>query len=170
MGSERLLCRSLFRRDPSGCGCHTASSARTGPNDIGSRCRVAPLRHRPKASRDLVYLRWRQLPCTQNPDGLIRAFAKSGLAEQGWTLVLKTKHLHDRPEAARDLIALAQATEGVQILEISLHGDEVTGLIAAADIYASPHCSEGFWPDRRRSDGPGQTGGRHGLCRNARFP
>jgi len=34
----------------------------------------------------------------KNPDGLIRAFAASGLAEQGWTLLLKTKHLYDRPE------------------------------------------------------------------------
>lgn len=80
----------------------------------------------------------------KNPDGLIRAFAKSGLAAQGWTLVLKTKHLHDRPEAGHTLTALANATLGVRILEVSLHADEVTSLMAAADIYASPHSSEGF--------------------------
>ena len=80
----------------------------------------------------------------KNPDGLIRAFAASGLAEQGWTLVLKTKHLHDRPEAAEALTGLAEATPGVRILEVSLHSDEVTSLMAAADIYASPHSSEGF--------------------------
>ena len=80
----------------------------------------------------------------KNPDGLIRAFAASGLAEQGWTLILKTKHLYDRPEAGEALIKLADATPEVRILEISLHSDEVTSLIAAADIYASPHCSEGF--------------------------
>lgn len=80
----------------------------------------------------------------KNPDGLIRAFAKSGLAAQGWTLVLKTKHLHDRPEAGQALMALANATPGVRILEVSLHADEVTSLMAAADIYASPHSSEGF--------------------------
>lgn len=80
----------------------------------------------------------------KNPDGLIRAFAISGLAAKGWTLVLKTKHLHDRPEAGEALIALANATEGVRILEVSLYPDEVTSLIAAADIYASPHSSEGF--------------------------
>ncbi|MCE3376040.1 glycosyltransferase family 4 protein, partial [Staphylococcus aureus] len=28
--------------------------------------------------------------------------------------------------------------------ELSLHSDEVTSLMAAADIYASPHSSEGF--------------------------
>lgn len=80
----------------------------------------------------------------KNPDGLIRAFAKSGLAAQGWTLVLKTKHLHDRPEAGEALTSLANATPGVRILEVSLHADEVTSLMAAADIYASPHSSEGF--------------------------
>lgn len=80
----------------------------------------------------------------KNPDGLIRAFAKSGLAEQGWTLVLKTKHLYDRPEAGAELTELAEATPGVRILEVSLYPDEITSLIAAADIYASPHCSEGF--------------------------
>lgn len=79
----------------------------------------------------------------KNPDGLIRAFAASGLAAQGWILLLKTKHLHDRPEA-KALTKLANETPGVRILEVSLHSDEVTSLMAAADIYASPHCSEGF--------------------------
>lgn len=80
----------------------------------------------------------------KNPDGLIRAFAASGLATRGWTLVLKTKHLYDRPDAGKALVALAAATPGVRILEVSLYPDEVTSLLAAADLYASPHCSEGF--------------------------
>lgn len=80
----------------------------------------------------------------KNPEALIRAFAASGLAARGWNLVLKTKHLHDRPDAAMALIALAKQTPGVRILEVSLYADEVTSLLAAADIYASPHCSEGF--------------------------
>lgn len=80
----------------------------------------------------------------KNPEALIRSFAKSGLAAHGWILILKTKHLHDRPEAGAALTAIANATDGVLILEISLYPDEVISLIAAADIYASPHCSEGF--------------------------
>jgi GT2 family glycosyltransferase/glycosyltransferase involved in cell wall biosynthesis len=80
----------------------------------------------------------------KNPEALIRAFAASGLAAQGWVLLLKTKHLHDRPEVGKTLVALAERTTGVHILEVSLYADEVTGLLAAADIYASPHCSEGF--------------------------
>jgi len=80
----------------------------------------------------------------KNPAALIRAFAASGLATQGWTLLLKTKHLHDRPEAGDALIALANATSAVHILQVSLYADEVVSLMAAADIYASPHRSEGF--------------------------
>jgi glycosyltransferase involved in cell wall biosynthesis len=80
----------------------------------------------------------------KNPDALIRSFAASRLAARGWTLILKTKHLYDRVDAGTALAALAAATPGVRILEISLHADEVTSLIAASDIYASPHCSEGF--------------------------
>lgn len=80
----------------------------------------------------------------KNPEALIRAFAASGLTARGWTLLLKTKHLQDRPEAGDALAALAEQTPGVRILEVSLYADEVTSLLAAADIYASPHCSEGF--------------------------
>lgn len=80
----------------------------------------------------------------KNPDGLIRAFKASGLADKGWELVLKTKHLYDRPEAGKALSELVAATPGARLLEVSLHADEVTSLLAAADIYASPHCSEGF--------------------------
>jgi O-antigen biosynthesis protein len=80
----------------------------------------------------------------KNPEALIRAFAASELAKKGWELVLKTKHLHDRPEAGKALSDLVARTAGARILEVSLHADEVTSLLAAADIYASPHCSEGF--------------------------
>lgn len=80
----------------------------------------------------------------KNPQALILAFAASGLAAQGWSLLLKTKHLHDRPEVGEALTALAARTPGAHVLEVSLHGDEITSLLAAADIYASPHCSEGF--------------------------
>lgn len=80
----------------------------------------------------------------KNPEALVRAFAASGLGQIGWDLVLKTKHLHDRPEAGKALYDLAERTAAVHILEVSLHPDEITSLLAAADIYASPHCSEGF--------------------------
>lgn len=80
----------------------------------------------------------------KNPEALIRAFSASGLANSGWTLLLKVKHLYDRPVAGKALAALANATPGIILADVSLHTDEVVSLLAAADIYASPHCSEGF--------------------------
>lgn len=80
----------------------------------------------------------------KNPEALVRAFAASKLATRGWVLVLKVKHLHDRPEASKSLIKLVATTPGVRIIEATLDSDEIINLLAAADIYASPHCSEGF--------------------------
>ena len=80
----------------------------------------------------------------KNPEALIRAFALSGLGDRGWTLLLKVKHLYDRAEAGKALVALADTTPGAKLVDISLPADDVTSLLAASDIYASPHCSEGF--------------------------
>ncbi|MFT3975864.1 MAG: glycosyltransferase [Sphingomonas bacterium] len=80
----------------------------------------------------------------KNPLALIRAFAASGLGARGWTLLLKTKNLNDRPEAAAALESLVRATPEVQLLVVSLDADDLALLLEAADIYASPHCSEGF--------------------------
>lgn len=80
----------------------------------------------------------------KNPAALVRAFAASGLAARGWSLVLKTKHLLDRPEEGAALQALVEATEGVVLMDRSMTADELADLLATADIYASPHCSEGF--------------------------
>ena len=80
----------------------------------------------------------------KNPAALVRAFAASGLGAQGWTLVLKTKHLMDRPEDGAAFKALAESTPAVHLIDRSLDPATLADLVAAADIYASPHCSEGF--------------------------
>jgi glycosyltransferase involved in cell wall biosynthesis/tetratricopeptide (TPR) repeat protein len=80
----------------------------------------------------------------KNPSALVRAFAASGLATNGWVLVLKTKHLMDRPEEGAALRDLAVETDGVTLIDRTLSADELQQLWALADIYASPHCSEGF--------------------------
>jgi len=80
----------------------------------------------------------------KNPAALVRAFAASGLAARGWSLVLKTKHLLDRPEEGAALQSLADGTEGVVLMDRSMTADELAELLATADIYASAHCSEGF--------------------------
>lgn len=80
----------------------------------------------------------------KNPAALIRAFAKSGLEAKGWCLLLKTKHLFDRIEAGKELTDLARGTLGVRLINASLPAEDLTALLESADIYASPHCSEGF--------------------------
>ena len=80
----------------------------------------------------------------KNPAALVRAFSASGLARHGWSLVLKTKHLHDRAEEGRLFAALAEATNGVVLIDRRMAESELSRLMASADIYASPHCSEGF--------------------------
>ncbi len=80
----------------------------------------------------------------KNPAALVRAFSASGLATQGWSLVLKTKHLMDRPDDGAAFRDLAEATAGVVLIDRTLSDDELRQLWAVADVYASPHCSEGF--------------------------
>lgn len=80
----------------------------------------------------------------KNPHALVRAFAASGLGDAGWTLLLKTKHLMDRPEDGAAFRALAESVPNVILIDRSLPSGGLEDLLAAADIYASPHCSEGF--------------------------
>jgi glycosyltransferase involved in cell wall biosynthesis len=80
----------------------------------------------------------------KNPSALVRAFDASGLAASGWTLVLKTKHLLDRPDEGHALRSLVESVEGVLLIDLTLSSDELEQLLVTADIYASPHCSEGF--------------------------
>jgi glycosyltransferase involved in cell wall biosynthesis len=80
----------------------------------------------------------------KNPAALVRAFQKSELGEKGWTLVLKTKHLMDRPEDGRRFRDQCAVTPNVLLMDRSLSKEELRNLMALADIYASPHCSEGF--------------------------
>ena len=80
----------------------------------------------------------------KNPHALVRAFAASGLAREGWRLVLKTKNLMDRADEGVALATLAGGDPAVRLIDQPLSQDEMAALFAAADIYASPHRSEGF--------------------------
>ncbi|MET3472701.1 GT2 family glycosyltransferase/glycosyltransferase involved in cell wall biosynthesis [Novosphingobium sp. 1529] len=74
---------------------------------------------------------------------LIHAFAAAQLGPRGWTLLLKTQYPFDQPEAAVALAELVAAVPHVVFVDGHLHARETVELIAAADIYASPHSSEG---------------------------
>lgn len=80
----------------------------------------------------------------KNPHALVRAFAASGLGDAGWTLLLKTKHLMDHPDHGAAFRRLCAATDNVVLIDRNLPAGGLEALLAAADIYASPHCSEGF--------------------------
>ena len=80
----------------------------------------------------------------KNPAALVRGFAASGLAERGWHLVLKTKHLMDRSADGAALQEMVEGERNVLLLERNFSSAELTQLLACADIYASPHSSEGF--------------------------
>ncbi|WP_396329941.1 FkbM family methyltransferase [Burkholderia anthina] len=80
----------------------------------------------------------------KNPFALVRAFARTHLGRSGWKLVLKTKHLFDMPQQGEQLQQLCDAAEGVVLINRPLDLDTMRNLMAMADIYASPHCAEGF--------------------------
>jgi glycosyltransferase involved in cell wall biosynthesis len=80
----------------------------------------------------------------KNPDALVRAFAAAGLAARGWRLVLKTKNLMDQPREGAALAKLVRDTAGVVLFERQLSQEAHAALFETADIYASPHRSEGF--------------------------
>ena len=60
----------------------------------------------------------------------MRAFAASGLAAGRWTLVLKTKHLFDRPDEGRSLEKLVGDTPGTVLVNAAMASDEMAALLA----------------------------------------
>jgi glycosyltransferase involved in cell wall biosynthesis len=80
----------------------------------------------------------------KNPKALVRAFAASGLVDKGWILVLKAKNLYDNVAEGNDLAERCKAVPGVHIIDQQLCSQDQHGLFADCEIYASPHCSEGF--------------------------
>ncbi len=80
----------------------------------------------------------------KNPYALVRAFDRSGLAGLGWRLVLKTKHLSPAQADGRALLEAVDSSAGTLLLNRSLDVTTASTLLDMADIYASPHASEGF--------------------------
>lgn len=80
----------------------------------------------------------------KNPAALVRAFAQSGLSARGWRLLLKAKHLSLAGPEALALLDLVERTPGVGLIDRALSAAEARALLDACDVYASPHCSEGF--------------------------
>jgi len=79
----------------------------------------------------------------KNPIALIAAFKRTNLASMGWRLVLKTKLMLGEVGSVA-LQAAVDACPGACLIDRRLGDDKMAALMEAADIYASPHCSEGF--------------------------
>jgi glycosyltransferase involved in cell wall biosynthesis len=80
----------------------------------------------------------------KNPLGAVRAFAASGAAERGASLVLKSIGAADRPDAQEQVAAEAAAVPGVQLFDRVLSDRDQAALLRACDCYLSLHRSEGF--------------------------
>ncbi|MFX1684462.1 FkbM family methyltransferase [Paraburkholderia sp. A2RI-6] len=80
----------------------------------------------------------------KNPFALVRAFARTKLRHSGWKLVLKAKNLFDLSQHGAQLQQMCEGSEGIVLINRALDLDTMRSLMAMADIYASPHCAEGF--------------------------
>jgi glycosyltransferase involved in cell wall biosynthesis len=80
----------------------------------------------------------------KNPAALVRAFNASGLADEGWDLVLKTKHLSLMEPDIKEFIDICRASKGVAVINRPMSSREIGALLDTCEIYASSHCSEGF--------------------------
>jgi glycosyltransferase involved in cell wall biosynthesis len=80
----------------------------------------------------------------KNPAALVAAFRASGLAASGWNLVLKMKLSSDDVSGACALRQQVDDCAAASIIDRRFSSEAMAALMAAADIYASPHSSEGF--------------------------
>ncbi|MBC8041337.1 MAG: glycosyltransferase family 4 protein [Opitutaceae bacterium] len=80
----------------------------------------------------------------KNPQGVVEAFRRSGLAQHGAALVIKTHNAaRNEPELAALRAAVADLPNTVLIVE-TLSRDDIYRLEAACDCFVSLHRSEGF--------------------------
>jgi glycosyltransferase involved in cell wall biosynthesis len=79
----------------------------------------------------------------KNPHALVRAFARFNVRNKGWQLVLKTKHLQGSEEG-RELLSMIDKVPDITVIDRPVSDLELRHLFSLADIYASPHASEGF--------------------------
>jgi glycosyltransferase involved in cell wall biosynthesis len=80
----------------------------------------------------------------KNPVGLIEAFKSAFAPGEGPQLLIKTINAPLRPLAEEEVLWAAHGRPDVHVLDRSLSGRELSGLMAACDCYASMHRAEGF--------------------------
>ncbi len=80
----------------------------------------------------------------KNPVGLIEAFKRAFAPGEGPRLLLKTINGPLRPLAEEEVLWAAHGRPDIHVIDRSLSGEELNGLMAACDAYVSLHRSEGF--------------------------
>jgi glycosyltransferase involved in cell wall biosynthesis len=80
----------------------------------------------------------------KNPDGVIEAFKKAFVPNEGPQLVIKSINGHARPREFEKLMWARDGREDIVILDCYLDNDENAALIALSDCYVSLHRSEGL--------------------------
>jgi glycosyltransferase involved in cell wall biosynthesis len=80
----------------------------------------------------------------KNPVGLIEAFKRAFAPGEGPRLLLKTINGPLRPLAEEEVLWAAHGRPDIHVIDRSLSGTELNGLMAACDCYVSLHRSEGF--------------------------
>jgi glycosyltransferase involved in cell wall biosynthesis len=80
----------------------------------------------------------------KNPVGLIEAFKLAFAPGEGPRLLIKTINAPLRPLAAEEVLWAAHGRPDIHVIDRSLSGQELSGLMAACDCYVSLHRAEGF--------------------------
>jgi glycosyltransferase involved in cell wall biosynthesis len=80
----------------------------------------------------------------KNPVGLIEAFRQAFAPGEGPQLLIKTINGPLRPLSEEEVLWAAHGREDIHVVDRSLSGEELDGLMAACDCYVSLHRAEGF--------------------------
>jgi glycosyltransferase involved in cell wall biosynthesis len=80
----------------------------------------------------------------KNPVGLIEAFKRAFAPGEGPRLLLKTINAPLRPLSEEEVLWAAHGRPDIHVIDRSLSGEQLNGLMAACDCYVSLHRSEGF--------------------------
>jgi len=80
----------------------------------------------------------------KNPVGLIEAFKRAFAPGEGPQLLVKTINAPLRPLAEEEVLWAAHGRADVHVIDRSLTGAELGGVMEACDCYVSLHRSEGF--------------------------
>jgi Glycosyl transferases group 1 len=80
----------------------------------------------------------------KNPVGLIEAFRQAFAPGEGPQLLIKTINGPLRPLSEEEVLWAAHGREDIHVVDRSLSGPELHGLMAACDCYVSLHRAEGF--------------------------